>query len=83
MSCLKCRNEIYDNHTQMCKKHFYNRKQKYVYAGHKVKTVQELVQRQCLHCDKKFMSTGNRRCDYCNSVSDCQYESNLSLYAKC
>lgn len=82
MSCIKCRNEVYDHHTLLCKKHFYNRKQTYVYLGHKVISLDKKVRRTCLMCDKVFVSTGNRRCDLCNRTTDCHYENNVTLYVR-
>jgi hypothetical protein len=81
MNCVKCRNEVYDGHTKLCKKHFYARNQTYIYLG-KVISQDKKTRRTCLMCDKIFVSTGNRRCDLCNRTTDCHYESNLTLYVR-
>lgn len=82
MSCLKCRNEVHDHHTMLCKQHFYHRKQEYTYLGHKVVDVNNIVNRRCLMCDKPFVSTGNRRCETCNKTSDCHYDNDVTFYVK-
>lgn len=53
----------------MCKKHWDSRNATYTYIGSKREEIVELKTRVCLMCDKSFESSGNRKCDYCNSLS--------------
>jgi len=66
----------------LCQRHYYHRNQGYKYIGYKSDSGDISVLRTCLMCDKKFHSFGNRRCDLCNKTTDCEYESQTSLYIK-
>ena len=75
---MHCDKEVFK--ANLCKAHHYRRKCEYIYLGHKNEVIEETKTRRCLMCDKKFLSTGNRRCELCNATSSCQYESTLSLF---
>lgn len=83
MECkkIKCKDTVFK--IGLCKKHFYNRKMVYRYQGHLSQIKNEEIKRKCLHCDKMFLSTGNRMCEFCNSSSyDMEYSS-ISSYVSC
>ena len=41
------------------------------------------VKRKCLMCDKDFISTGNRKCDECNSYYHDGSHSDVSCFVSC
>ena len=79
MKCKKCDDE--EVKLGLCKQHYHHRNTVYKYTGHKQDQVDVEKNRKCLKCDKIFLSTGNRKCDYCNSQSD--KDSSLSLFLRC
>jgi len=81
MTCTKCNRAPYK--LDLCKMHFNQRTKIYRYLGHKQMLVTEQPKpRICLSCDRKFESFGNRRCDLCNSNSNCHYESETSNFIR-
>jgi len=42
--------------------------------------IEEVKERKCLCCDKKFLSKGNRKCDTCNSYYHDDVYSNISSF---
>jgi hypothetical protein len=78
MKCSKCDSKLYKE--DMCKSHYYKRSQAKRYLGHKNELNNPSKERKCLLCDQVFYSTGNRRCNECNSTSYSEYDSNISLF---
>ena len=67
----------------LCPYHYGQRNAVYRYLGYMNEAVNFEKQRTCLKCDRVFMSTGNRRCNACNSSSDCHHENDVTLYVRC
>lgn len=64
--CIKC-NEEKDNGLFYLNGKICLRCHKKKYKINEKKPLMDKKIRTCLMCDKKFISTGNRRCDPCNN----------------
>ena len=67
----------------LCKYHYGQRNHIYKYLGYMDEVVNTEKIRICLNCDKSFLSTGNRRCNQCNSTSNCHHDNDVTLYVRC
>lgn len=83
VKCKKSNCELEIIKIGLCKKHYYIRNTMYKYLGYKNETNNEVKIRKCLQCDRMFKSTGNRKCESCNSSSFDESMTPSSLYVSC